>query len=125
MRVLLVVDAQRNAMFDFVLGEMPDFGDIRIMLEKGEVELARQMRVRFEQDMSLLDHIGWERRKLRDACAIRLPLDESRAIFERLLAEATSALGDPDVRAEDAVEEAHMVAETAEMVLGLLPEDAE
>lgn len=95
------------------------------MLQQGDVDNARRMRVRFEQDMRLLDQIGWERRKLRDACAIRLPLDETRAIFERLLAEATSVLGDSEVKAENAVEEAHMVAETAEMVLGLLPEAAE
>jgi hypothetical protein len=46
-----------------------------------ELALARRLRQRFEEDMHLLDQIGWEPKGKREMYAITLASEEIRSVF--------------------------------------------
>lgn len=51
---------QRDAIYSEIMVDLSGTGDICIGLGRGDYDSARRHRRRFEDDMRLLDDIGWE-----------------------------------------------------------------
>lgn len=118
----LLADSQRDAVYRFILFDLNDMGDMATLLRGGEVEQARLLRCRFEEDMLLLDQIGWEQTGKRPAYALTLPSDEIRAIFRRLLTQATQVINESLAEfATQMLGDAFSMVEIAEIVLNELP----
>ncbi len=115
--------SQRDAVYQFVLRDLADMDDVAIVLGDGEVELAQQLRRRFEQGLRLLDDIGWEQTGARELYALSQPPQELRAVFGWLGESATAATGEAIAESADqGIKEAFTAAETSKMVLQQLPE---
>jgi len=96
--------AQRDAVWRFVVADLPDVGDIGRELSSGNVETAQRLRRRFDEDVRLLDVLGWSQGGERQSYEITMPLRQAEAIFARLHArimgsieEAVSVLLDQPV----------------------------
>ncbi len=114
--------SRRDAVYQFVLLDMVGIGDIPSLVRHGSIERAKQQRRRFEQDMRLLDQLGWEPEGRKDTYAITLPPDDIRSIFGRLLEQSTRVVD--ETLAEFTIEvlsDAASMAETAKIVLSGLP----
>jgi hypothetical protein len=118
---ILLVDSQRDQVYQYLLVDVSRVADITTLIRGGEVVLARQLRSRFEEDMRLLDQIGWESKADKTVYAITLASDDIRAIFRRLLAHAIQLIDEPGARSALVLKQAASVAETASMVLNELP----
>jgi hypothetical protein len=118
---ILLVDSQREEVYQYLLVDVSGVADITTLIRGGELVLARRLRSRFEEDMRLLDQIGWEPKGDKEVYAITLASDEIRAIFRRLLAHAIQLLDEPGARSTLVLKLAASVAETASMVLNELP----
>ena len=114
--------SQRDAVYQFVLLDLIGVGNMPFLVRHGKMEQARGLRRRFEQDMQLLDQIGWEPEGEKEVYAVTLASDDVRAIFRRLLAQATLVINEamPEF-ANQIVAEASCMAETSRTVLGELP----
>jgi predicted transcriptional regulator len=91
--------AQRDAVYRFVVLDLPDLGDIARELEHGNPAAAQRLRRRFDEDVQLLDLLDWGEKGERESYEIAMPREEAEAIFTRLYArimndieEAVSAL---------------------------------
>lgn len=51
---------QRDAIYSEIMVDLSGTGDICIELDRGDYDSARRHRRRFEDDMRLLDDLGWE-----------------------------------------------------------------
>jgi hypothetical protein len=52
---------QRDAMYDFIVSDLAEVGNLAVALEAGEVKRAEDLRRNFDQAARLLDQIGWEK----------------------------------------------------------------
>ena len=52
---------QRDAIYEEVLTDLSGVGDIWIAIDGEDYDKAQEYRRRFEQDMRLLDDLGWDR----------------------------------------------------------------
>jgi hypothetical protein len=118
---ILLVDSQRDAVYQYLLVDLGGVADITTLIRGGELVLARRLRSRFEEDMRLLDQIGWEPKGDKEVYAITLASNEIRAIFRRLLAHAIQIINAPGARSAQVLKLAASVAEIASMVLNELP----
>lgn len=117
--------SQRDAVYQFVLLDLIGVGNMPSLMRRGKVEQACGLRQRFEQDMQLLDQIGWGPKGGKEVYAITLASDDIRAIFRRLLARATLVINEAVTEfANQVLTEASCVAETSRIVLGELPRGA-
>ncbi len=68
---------QRDAIYDEVVLDLHGIGDIAIALDGDEYDIARRYRRRFEDDMRLLDDLGWEPdQRDRDEFELTMPADD-------------------------------------------------
>jgi hypothetical protein len=118
---ILLVDSQRDEVYQYLLVDVGGVADLTTLIRGGELVLARRLRVRFEEDMRLLDQIGWEPKGGKEAYAITLASNEIRAIFRRLLAHAIQLIDEPGGRSAQVLKLAASVAEIASVVLNELP----
>ncbi len=118
---IFLVDSQRDDLYQYLLVDVGGIADLTTLIRGGEVLLARRLRARFEEDMRLLDQIGWEPKGKREVYAITLASDEIRAIFRRLLAHAIQLIEQPPAKSTQVLRMAASVAETARIVLNELP----
>lgn len=56
---MLLDRAQRDALYQFVLTDLAGAGDVALALRAGEMCEAQRLRARFEEDLRLLDLLGW------------------------------------------------------------------
>jgi hypothetical protein len=119
----IVLDhSQRDGVYEFVLHDLSQLGELAAVLGRGEVDRARGLRRRFEEDLRLLDQIGWERADDRGEYAIRLGADEVRPVFARLRALTSEVIRESGAEfTSTTLEQAFGVAETCAVVLGELP----
>jgi chromosome condensin MukBEF ATPase and DNA-binding subunit MukB len=106
---------QRDAIYQEILTDLNGVGDIWIALHSEDYETARRFRRRFEDDMRLLDDLGWEETQERDQFELTMPgADLGRVIghFNQLLGEAVRAhISEPEE--ERQLAERALVAQTA------------
>lgn len=67
---------QREAIYAEVVVDLSGTGDISIELDNGDYDAARRLRRRFEDDMRLLDEIGWEPDPDEDEFELSMPPDQ-------------------------------------------------
>jgi hypothetical protein len=113
--------SQRDDVYQYLLVDVAGVADMTTLIRGGELALARRLRQRFEEDLRLLDQIGWEPKGKREVYAITLGSDDIRSIFRRLLALALQIIDEPDTQSPHVLKEAAMVAETSSVVLNELP----
>ncbi len=119
----MVLDrTQRDALHQFLVTDLAGVGDVAIVLQNGEVAEALRLRGRFEEDLRLLDLLGWQAAGDRDSYELVLS-EEAVRVFGRLHAKATGLIARTvaEFAGED-LDEALQVAETCAMALrGLGP----
>lgn len=74
----------RDALYSALVTELSGVGDIAVHLGANQAVQALQLRVRYEQDMRLLDDLGWEQNPASELFDITMPRRELRATLERL-----------------------------------------
>ncbi len=109
-----ITRAQRDALYEEVLGELTGVGDIYLCLNKGDAEQARRLWARFESQLRLLDEIGWSEVEPRDRFSIELPHDLLVRALGRLQERAEQAVGSHISEPKDGVE----VAQRGLQVIG-------
>jgi hypothetical protein len=72
--------AQRDALRQFLVADLAGVGDVAIVLHDGNVAEALRLRSQFEEDMRLLDLLGWQATGDRDAYALALSEETTRAL---------------------------------------------
>jgi hypothetical protein len=113
---------QRDGVYQFVLHDLGNLGELSLALGREEVHQARHLRQRFEEDLRLLDQLGWEKNPDKSEFAIRLGSDEIRAVFTRLRELTTEVINEAMTEfANQMLKEAFGVAETCAVVLQELP----
>jgi hypothetical protein len=118
---ILLADSQRDEVYQYLLVDVGGVADLTTLIRGGELVLARRLRVRFEEDMRLLDQIGWESRGGKSVYAITLASEDIRAVFRRLLGHALHLIDAPGVKSAQVLQQAASVAEIASIVLNELP----
>jgi hypothetical protein len=118
---ILLADSQRDEVYQYLLVDVGGVADITTLIRGGELQLARRLRSRFEEDMRLLDQIGWEPKSEKAVYAVTLASDEIRSIFRRLLAHALQLIDEPGARSPQVLRQAASVAEITSVVLNELP----
>lgn len=63
---------QRDAIRDALLTNLSGVGDIDLMLMNEDWARARRFRMEFEDDMRLLDDLGWARTRSRATACVAL-----------------------------------------------------
>lgn len=118
----MVLDrVQRDALYQFLVTDLAGVGDVAIVLEQGEVAEALGLRSQFEEDLWLLDRLGWQAAGDRDSYELALT-DEAVRVLGRLHARATGLIARTvaDFPRED-LNEALRVAETCAIALRGVP----
>jgi hypothetical protein len=118
---VLLAGFQRDEVYQYLLVDVGGIADMTTLIRGGELLLARRLRSRFEEDMRLLDQIGWEPKGEKEVYAITLASNEIRSIFRRLLAQALQLIDEPGARSAQVLRQAASVAEIASVVLNELP----
>jgi hypothetical protein len=72
--------AQRDALRQFLVADLAGVGDVAIVLEDGNIAEALRMRSQFEEDMRLLDLLGWQATEDRDAYELALSEETTRTL---------------------------------------------
>jgi hypothetical protein len=81
----VTIDAeQRAALWEDVTQDLTGIDAIYLAIQDEEWEKARALRCRFEQDMRLLDDIGWAEHEPGERFDITIPYDELRLTLQRL-----------------------------------------
>lgn len=76
---------QRDVLWADIVADLTGIDDIYRALDHGEFAKAQVLRCRFEEDMRLLDDIGWAREDHEsDSYAITVPPDDLRRTIKRL-----------------------------------------
>ncbi len=69
----IVLDrAQRSAVFDFVVSDVAEVGNLAFVLESGEGGRAEGLRRNFDQAARLLDQIGWKKSDSRERYEVEM-----------------------------------------------------
>lgn len=75
---------QRDAVYSELVLDLSGTGDIRINLDGDDYDAARRLRRRYEDDMRLLDDLGWEPDQDRDGFEVTMDHDELARVLRRL-----------------------------------------
>jgi hypothetical protein len=107
-QAITITRAQRDALYHQLVVDLGGIGDVSLMLEQGDYESARRFRREFEDDMRLLDDIGWE----RDATAERFELTARPKQLARAMRRLQELVGDQIARqARERSEEGRLIDE--------------
>jgi hypothetical protein len=88
----MVLDrVQRDALRQFIVTDLAGVGDVAIVLQEGEVDEALRLRSRFEEDLRLLDLLGWQAAGDRDHYKLARS-EEAVRVLGRLHVRATGLI---------------------------------
>jgi hypothetical protein len=118
---VMLADSQRDEVYQYLLVDVGGVADMTTLIRGGELDLARRLRSRFEEDMRLLDQIGWEPKGEKAVYVVTLASDEIRSIFRRLLAYVLQIINAPHGKSALTLSRAAGMAEIARIVLNELP----
>jgi hypothetical protein len=74
---------QRDAIYGELALDLSGTGDIRISVDGEDYDAARRLRRRYEDDMRLLDDLGWEPEQDRDEFEITMDHDDLSTLGRR------------------------------------------
>lgn len=78
---ITITREQRNAIYEEILTELSGSGDVWAEMQSGNYDAARRTRRRLEDDMRLLDDLGWEPEPDRETFELTMdPSDLARAL---------------------------------------------
>src|SRR6185312_1512941 len=81
----VTIDAeQRAALWGDLTLDLTGIDGVYLAIRDHEREKARALRCRFEQDMRLLDDIGWAKQQPGEQFALTIPPGELRPVLQRL-----------------------------------------
>jgi aminoglycoside phosphotransferase family enzyme len=83
---------QRNAVYQDVLNRLSAIGDIYILIEQGEHAEARRLRAQFDEELRLLDDLGWAKDDPADSYPLTMPLAQLARVIRRLHERSSGAL---------------------------------
>lgn len=81
---ITITRAQRDAIWADLVADLSAIGDIDIALRHDEWAKARELRTRFEQDMRLLDDLGWGQHDPGEQFALTIAPDDLTRTLQRL-----------------------------------------
>jgi hypothetical protein len=91
---------QRDAIYSQIRNDLSGVDDISRLLDGGDIDAALRHRGWFEDDMRLLDDLGWEPEPADQQFELTMPAVDLARLFSRLNGEAGAEL--KDVLAETA-----------------------
>ena len=74
----------RDALYSALVTEVSGVGDIAVHLRGDQTAQALRLRCRYEQDMRLLDDLGWEQDPAGEYFDLTMPAADLRPTLERL-----------------------------------------
>lgn len=83
---------QREALYGELVTDLSGTGDIQINLDSEDYEGAQRLRRRYEEDMRLLDDLGWEPNQERDEFEITMHHENLARVLRRLNHSAADTL---------------------------------
>jgi len=89
--VAVITGTKRDAVDELLIEHLGGLGDVRMAIDRGDVETARRLAREFAEDFRLLDDIGWGPDE-RIAVPLTIPPGELTAIMNRLRGDAQSAM---------------------------------
>jgi hypothetical protein len=116
---------QRDAIHADVLNHLSGVGDVYLMIERGELADAQRLRREFEEDMRLLDDLGWAEDDTAESFELTMPRDQLARAMRRLHdrnAEALRAYTQRDTTEEDIAAREAVACSAYGMVFGRVAE---
>jgi hypothetical protein len=83
---------QREAIYEEVTDHLSGLGDVHITLRQGDHVTAQRLRREFDQDLRLLDDLGWAEDEPGESFELTMPADELARVIRRLHDYTASAL---------------------------------
>jgi hypothetical protein len=114
---IILARYQRDELHEELVNDAGAVGELTNHIRRGELTLARRLRARFEEDMRLLDQIGWEEKGRMELYKINLDPNEIQSIFQRLLDQALHIITEPPAKSTEVLKLATSMAATARVVL--------
>lgn len=90
---------ERDALYITILNSLRSIDRIAFHLDNGEASTARRLRERFEGEMALLDHIGWEPKSTRKRFPISMRAERLQQVIAPLLEETHAVVTSPEITA--------------------------
>jgi hypothetical protein len=84
--------AQRDAIYSQIRNDLSGVDDISRLLDGGDIEAALRHRRWFEDDMRLLDDLGWKPEPTSEQFELTMPAVDLARLFGRLNGEAGAEL---------------------------------
>lgn len=91
--VAVITGKKRDAVHELLIEHLGGLGDVRIAIDRGDVETARRLAREFAEDFRLLADLGWGPDQ-RSEVPLTIPAANLIAILERLRAEAQGGLSE-------------------------------
>jgi hypothetical protein len=92
---------QRDAIYSQIRNDLSGVDDISRLLDSGDIEAALRHRRWFEDDMRLLDDLGWEPEPAGQRFELTMPAVDLARLFGRLNGEAGAELEDAAALLDD------------------------
>ena len=122
-----ITSIQRDAVYRQILDQMANAGDLRLLIDQGELGAAGQLAREVSDDLQLvLDALGWGETSSGDSVELDLPPEQLRRTFARLLERAIEdreASSQAQTETQAPYERALLVIETCDQVLAVVGED--
>jgi hypothetical protein len=90
---------ERDALYITIVKSLKSIDRIALHLALGEASTARRLRERFEGEMALLDHIGWEPTTTRKRYPISMRAERLQEVILPLLEETHATLTSTEITA--------------------------
>jgi hypothetical protein len=86
---------ERDALWDTLVTDLMSVGDLALVLSRGDEDAAQRLHQRHNQNVRLLDHIGWQRTHHKQTFDLPVERNDDLAhTIQRLATLAASALAD-------------------------------
>jgi hypothetical protein len=92
---------QREAIYEEVINHLSGLGDVHINMRNGDHATAQRLRREFEEDLRLLDDLGWAEDELAESYELTMPTDQLARVIRRLHANTAGALHEYVLRDKD------------------------
>jgi hypothetical protein len=124
-----ITSVQRDAIYRQIIDQMAKAGDLRLLIERGDLGAAERLAREVSDDLQLvLDALGWGETDSGESVELNLPAEQLRRTFARLLERAVEdreASSPSSSGGEAPYERALLVIETCDQVLALVGEDTQ
>ena len=124
-----ITSIQRDAVYRQILDQMASAGDLRLLIEQGELGPAGRLAREVSDDLQLVSEaLGWGEASGGGGVELDLPPEQLRRTFARLLERAIEdreASSQRPTEAEALFQRALLVVDTCDQVLAVVGEDTQ